>query len=598
MSEVPGPESTATSSPSEASLEALERLFPGAIQDGVLDAARIGEALGIEVAGLKDGKERFGLMWAGRQKAIEALQAPGYAALSPDMGISEDWDQARNVFIEGDNLEVLKLMQSAYNDTIKLIYIDPPYNTGNDFVYNDDFADPIRRYLEVTGQVDSSGNRLVANTELSGRKHSNWLTMMYPRLYLARNLLARDGIICISIDDTEVSNLRHICDEIFGEQNYVSTFNWKKRGTGGQVANNAIIDQVEYVLMYARDLSSAKLTGLPNEREGQSKWRTLRKGGGQWQRKFRPNQYFAIFGNEAGKVALEEFPGSTPIYPLDANGVEGFWENGLATVERRISDGEIRSRMINGKLSVEQLEVAGETTNAGNFIEVASTIGANETKRVFGELVFDNAKPTDFLMTFLHIANLQPDDYVLDFFGGSGTFAQAAKRYEVETGKKIRWIVNTLAEKVAEKSIAQANGFSSVDEITHKRLKSLGQSFRVFRLKPSSFERASEEASANFQIIESTQKADADVSARTWEVLLRTGVPLDAKLEKHGTSMALAGDTTAVLLAVDGLPDIPALKLKNVTVLLAMEDDFAGKDDLRANLYFACKKANITFKTF
>jgi adenine-specific DNA-methyltransferase len=598
MDQVPSAYNTATTPPSRWLLEKFQEIFPGAILDGVLDAARLGEALGVDVAGLKDSKERFGLMWAGRQKAIAALQAPGYAALTPDVENSENWDDANNVFIEGDNLEVLKLMQSAYNDTIKLIYIDPPYNTGNDFVYNDDFADPIRRYLEVTGQVDSSGNRLVANTELSGRKHSNWLTMMYPRLYLARNLLSEDGVICISIDDTEVSNLRHICDEIFGEQNYVSTFNWKKRGTGGQVANNAIIDQVEYVLMYARDLSSAKLTGLPNEREGQTKWRTLRKGGGQWQRKFRPNQYFAIFGDEAGKVSLTEFPDSTPIYPLDANGVEGFWENGLATLERRIEEGEIRARLINGKLAVEQLEVAGETTNAGNFIEIASTIGANETKRVYGELVFDNAKPTDFLLNFLHIANLQADDYVLDFFGGSGTFAQAAQRYEVETGRKIRWIVNTLAEQVADRSIAKASGFNSVDEITLRRIKSLDQAFRVFRLKHSSFERSSNDPSDGLLIVEGTQRSDVDDNARTWEVLLQTGVPLDSRLKDFSPFIVVAGDTTALLLTLDELPDVAMLKSRNITVLLAMEDDFAGKDDLRANLYFACKKANIAFKTF
>jgi len=218
VSESPERISISTESPSESILNSLRSLIPGAIQDGVIDAQKLAELSGLEVAGLKNGVERFGLMWAGKSKAVEALQAASIAALAPDMENSINWDTAENVFIEGDNLEVLKLLQKAYNDQVKLIYIDPPYNTGNDFVYNDDFSEPLKHYLEVTGQVDSEGNRLVANTEVSGRKHSNWLSMMYPRLVLARNILREDGVIFISIDDNEIAELRLLMDEIFGPE--------------------------------------------------------------------------------------------------------------------------------------------------------------------------------------------------------------------------------------------------------------------------------------------------------------------------------------------------------------------------------------------
>jgi adenine-specific DNA-methyltransferase len=267
MNEVPGPSSTQTTPPSEANLEAFKSLFPGVIQDGALDAVRLGELLDTPVSGVKEGKERFGLMWAGKKRAVEALQTPSMAALVPDKDASINWDAAENVFIEGDNLEVLKLLQKAYNDQVKLIYIDPPYNTGNDFVYNDDFSDPLQHYLEVTGQVDAEGNRLVANTETSGRKHSNWLTMMHPRLFLARNLLTQDGSIFVSIDDNEVHHLRLVMDEIFGPENFIGQFVW---AAGRKNDAKFVSASHEYIICYARNMSGLK--------ESVGEWRQKKSG--------------------------------------------------------------------------------------------------------------------------------------------------------------------------------------------------------------------------------------------------------------------------------------------------------------------------------
>lgn len=220
------PESVELSTPEIAAArrEVLRTLLPGVIADGVLDTASLGEQLDIPVTGPIDGRERFGLMWAGKQEAIRSLLTPSRGTLVPDLERSVDFDNAKNVFIEGDNLEVLKLLQKAYNDKIKLIYIDPPYNTGNDFVYNDDFSDGLRGYLEYTGQLDEEGNRISASSEISGRRHSRWLSMMYPRLVLARNLLTQDGVLAVSIDDNEFANLRIMLDEVFGSENFLNTF--------------------------------------------------------------------------------------------------------------------------------------------------------------------------------------------------------------------------------------------------------------------------------------------------------------------------------------------------------------------------------------
>ena len=260
MTDVPERIPVASFPPSAAVLESLQELIPGATVDGVIDAKRIAEVVGLQVAGTKSGAERFGLMWAGKGKAVEALQAQSMASLSPDLKESISWDSAENVFIEGDNLEVLKLLQKAYNDQVKLIYIDPPYNTGNDFVYNDDFSDPLKHYLEVTKQVDSEGNRLVANTEVSGRKHSNWLSMMYPRLVLARNLLTDDGLFAISIDENEQANLIELLNEVFGEESQIAVIsvvnNLKGRSDAEYIATAH-----EYLILYAR--TKFNTLGLP-----------------------------------------------------------------------------------------------------------------------------------------------------------------------------------------------------------------------------------------------------------------------------------------------------------------------------------------------
>ena len=256
MAEEPERVDLSTPDIAENNWKALAALFPGVLADGVLDATRLGEMLDVEVTAPVDGRERFGLTWAGKHEAIRSLLMPSRGTLVPDLEKSVEFDTAENVFIEGDNLEVLKLLQKAYNDKVKLIYIDPPYNTGNDFVYNDDFTDGLRGYLEYTGQVDEEGNRLSASADTSGRRHSKWLSMMYPRLVLARNLLTQDGVLLASIDDNELSSLLLVLDEVFGRENRGPIFVWQKKKKPSFL-RKSVGSISEYVVCYFRDSNCA-----------------------------------------------------------------------------------------------------------------------------------------------------------------------------------------------------------------------------------------------------------------------------------------------------------------------------------------------------
>ncbi|WP_124054285.1 site-specific DNA-methyltransferase [Arcanobacterium ihumii] len=228
--------------------EQIADLAPEAVADGKIDFEKLKELLSDDVS---SSPERFGLFWPGKKQAIRTAQTPTTATLQPDFENSKNWDTTQNVFIEGDNLEVLKVLQNHYYGKIKMIYIDPPYNTGEDFVYKDDFRDGMKNYLEWTEQVNGEGKKVSSNSEAEGRYHSNWLNMMYPRLKLARNLLTDDGVIFISIDDHEQAQLRKLCDEIFGENCYVATFPWRKRTAKSDVPFG-ISQDFEYILCYAK----------------------------------------------------------------------------------------------------------------------------------------------------------------------------------------------------------------------------------------------------------------------------------------------------------------------------------------------------------
>jgi adenine-specific DNA-methyltransferase len=620
-----------TESPSIKKLEEFKQLFPGVISDGVLDAGRLGELLQADVSGLKGGKERFGLMWSGKQRAVEAREAESYAALIPDFENSINWDSAQNVFIEGDNLEVLKLLQNAYNDKIKMIYIDPPYNTGNDFVYNDDFSDPKQRYLEVTGQVDAEGNRLTSNTETSGRKHSNWLTMMYPRLDLARNLLTEDGAIFVSIDDNELQNLRSIMDEIFGSENFIGQFVW---AAGRKNDAKFISSSHEYILVYARSLNT--LT------EKKVTWRQRKEGLDAIYKVAasltkQTNYDYA----QATKLLKNWFAGLPESDPtkrhkhysvIDKRGVyfaaDISWPGGggpryevlhpVTGLPTKVPSrgwvfSESRMQEI---LGMDGVHFGADETSvpcvkrylSDSETEVPYSVfyndGRGSTKRLrtlLGGAFFDFPKDELILQKLVEFMT-QKDDIVLDFFAGSGTFGHSVElQNNLDAGSR-RYICVTLPEPTNKDSDARKAGIEKVSEITEMRLKKVLDLFdgakerglRILRLGPSAFKPHFPSDGSLFVLDESSLEMDPNTEQIAGEVLLRQGVTLDQPWTRE------SGIQSGSVKVCDfsGTMEIEQILETEATVLVFLEDSFKGRDALKSELSFAIAQAGKKMVTY
>ena len=348
----------------------LADLIPEAIADGKVDVVKLQELLGSDTA---DASERFGLFWPGKKRALRAAQEPTTATLRPDFENSKDWDATQNIFIEGDNLEVLKILQKHYHAKIKMIYIDPPYNTGKDFVYPDNFKEGLDTYLEWTRQVNEEGKKVSTNAETEGRYHSNWLNMMYPRLKLARNLLTSDGVIAVSIDENEVGHLRKLLDEVFGEGQFLGQLAIQNNPRG-RAQDKYFATSHEYVIAYSRTelekgsiaISKSReqlLSEYPQEdQKGFYRLLGLRNSHREFGRFNRPNLYYPIYVAPSGEVFLEPSAGRVEVLPLWPDGMEGCWTWGApkAAAERELLYG----RLAAGRMQVFVKEYAeGATRN-------------------------------------------------------------------------------------------------------------------------------------------------------------------------------------------------------------------------------------------
>lgn len=636
MNEVPGPESTGSLPPSSKFLEGFEKLFPGLVLDGVLDAQKLGALLDVDVSGIKGGKERFGLMWAGKQRAVDALQAPSYAALLPDFENSIDWETAENAFIEGDNLEVLKLLQKSYNDQVKLIYIDPPYNTGSDFVYNDDFSDPLQHYLEVTGQVDAEGNRLVANTETSGRKHSNWLTMMYPRLVLARNLLTQDGSIFVSIDDNEVHNLREIMDEIFGPENFIGQLVW----AAGRKNDAKFISQShEYMLVYSRNFSTlraqvgewrARKGGLDViykkhedlkkrhagdleqiEKELRSWYKSLPEG----EPAKRHKHYNSVddggvfFASDTSAPDKPETRSHRAlIHPITGKPTavpSKGWRWSDETLDELVSKGRIIFGEDHTKVPKYKGYLSEREFEAPYSVFYVDGRGASKRLSTFLGGEFFEFPKDEFVLQDIVAFATDKDSIVMDFFAGSGTTAHAVALQNQKDGGSRRYILVTLDEPTDKDSFAKKSGVDKVSEITLLRIRKVikeigGAGLRVFRLGQSGFKPRS--LTLEQQLISDSTRVDArDIRLVVAEIAVWLGIRLDTSWVLHDQGEIQLLVLEHNVLVIRGALDsqlIDYAQTLGCRQLICLEDDFIGQDSQRANLFFKCKNANITFKTF
>jgi adenine-specific DNA-methyltransferase len=615
--------------------EFLSVLFPGVLSDGVLDAAALADLLEVPVAATPSNHERYGLQWAGKQEALRSLLAPSHGALLPVSESSIDFDSARDVFIEGDNLEVLKLLQRAYNDRVKLIYIDPPYNTGNDFVYNDDFSDGLRGYLAYSGQLDDAGVRTTATTESQGRRHSRWLSMMYPRLVLARNLLTPDGVMAVSIDENEVHQLKLLLDLVFGAENHLNTMVWVSNLKGRQISDGGAVGTHEYILLYARNISLvgqfrgalSELSALmPSVYKGAG-YKVKNDDKGPYVTKnelYNTNSKFneltartmvfrIHYNPESREVRVTDiddetiFPGFVTTMP-HANARMGVrwhaWRWSRAKILSDHSDLEFDTSGGSLRIWTKIRDVDGVALK--DLIIGPSTLTGQADLADLGlERVFDTPKPVS-LLRLLVAAVTTDHDVVLDFFAGSGSAAHAVAVQNAVDGGRRRAISVNLPEETADGSEARKAGFETVSDITLARLTRVamqaGESnfgLRVFRLGPSNFRVPS--GDLDLELFESTLATkDLDPQAIAAEVLLKDGVPLDAPWER----LAVGG---ATIVIADGVAVVLSEELNNemVAAVLALaprvavflEDGFAVADAVKANAVTNARNAGITLKT-
>lgn len=424
----------------EERLQQLADLFPEAFREGKLDVDSLRAAVGENV--LDSKTERFSFTWAGKRDAIRLAQTPSRATLTPIPDESVNWDTTSNVFIEGDNLEALKLIGRSYFGRVKMIYIDPPYNTGNDFVYPDDYSDPLHAYLELTGQIDRAGNRLSSNTESAGRYHSAWLSMMYPRLILARQFLKEDGIIFVSIDDHEVHNLREIMNEIFGEESFLACFIWHRRQMSDSRNQDRASTDHEYVLAYrkpsaalqGRDVDLGKYSNPDNDPRGD--WFSADLTG-LANKEQRPNLHYEITDPETGI----SYP------PSPTRG----WSVSRTTFAKLIQEGRIIwPSKPDGRPRVKKFLNEREHFKTGfsTIMDVGfTTEGTREIQALFGEKIIQFPKPLSLIKALVKQGTSQYDnDIVMDFFAGSCTTAQAVHELNSEDDGNRRYILVQLPQ--------------------------------------------------------------------------------------------------------------------------------------------------------
>jgi adenine-specific DNA-methyltransferase len=549
----------------------LKILFPEALTEGKLDFNVLKQILG---GNLDEREEKFGLNWHGKRRARQLALTPSAGTLRPCPEDSVDWDTTRNLMIEGDNLEVLKLLQKSCAGKVKLIYIDPPYNTGKDFVYPDNFQDNIRNYLELTGQVDGNGNKISSNTESSGRFHTDWLNMMYPRLKLARNLLRDDGMIAVSIDDAEVGNLRRALDEVFGEEQFQAqvVVQSNKRGqTYKQIAKTH-----EFLVIYSKseDLELNELEkaadALPfTDSSGPFDLWELRNRNPKFGRFNRPNLFFPVYVlpeslDECGYSRVSLVPSdnsSIKVLPLNSDGEEGCWRWGTdkikgcdlkasspVLVARKRRDGEWNIYEKSRKSTTKVKSIWSDT----EFINEQGTI---ELGRLGMGDVFDHPKPVALLQRCIFMAT-GPDDIVMDFFAGSGTMGHATLAHNAVDGGKRRYILVQLPEPLDPNEREQKTAADFCDELgkprniaelTKERLRRAGKKlqddnalfkgdfgFRVFKLASSNiraWEPDRDELPKTLEESVEHLKIDRTEQDILFEVLLKLGLDLTVPIE-------------------------------------------------------------------
>lgn len=463
-------------------VEKISALFPNCITETVDENGKPKKAVNFELlkqmlsTDVLDGDEAYEFTWVGKKAAIVEANKPIRKTLRPCKEESVDWDTTENLYIEGDNLEVLKLLQESYLSRIKLIYIDPPYNTGSDFIYQDDFSVTIDEYSEQIGAIDESQNRLFKNTDSNGRFHSDWCSMIYSRLILSRNLLSNDGVIFISIDDNEMDNLKKICDEIFGAHNYVGTVIWERAFAPKNDAKYFSASH-DFILVYAKNLNQFEIGKLPRTQEANARYKNPDNDPrGPWAA---DNMTVKTYS------AAYDYPITTPNGTVISPTNGRCWFTSKERMQKLIDEGRVYFGADGGntprlKRYLADVQQGMTPITIWKYDEVGhNQEGRQELKKLFdGSGYFDGPKPQRLLERIIKIANLSEDSIVLDFFSGSASTAQAVLQSNVNENRKCKYIMVQLPEPCEDNSDAFKDGYKSICEIGKERIRRAGKKIK------------------------------------------------------------------------------------------------------------------------
>jgi adenine-specific DNA-methyltransferase len=597
--------------------EELLRLMPEVrTEAGSIDFDRLKLALGQAV---EVGRERYGMNWPGKAECFKNIQAASVGTLRPCPDESVNFYGTENLIIEGDNLEVLKVLQKAYLGKIKMIYIDPPYNTGNDFIYPDTFSESLQTYLEYTGQVDTEGKKFGTNTEASGRFHSKWLNMMYPRLYLARNLLREDGVIFVSISDHEVANLRMLMNEIFGEENFSAQLVWKSRKYPDSRAKTGVSTDHEYILLYTRsdqgilrgsERDESKFSNPDNDARGPWMSRSLL---GLATRTQRPNLHYSITDPSTGHTFS---PPDDTGWRYSQERMKSLIEAGCILFPSK-PDGRPREKKFRAELQTKF--VAFQSI----IDDLFTADGTTEIRELFGQDVFDFSKPSS-LVERLVKQGCEEEGIVLDFFAGSASTAQAVLQLNQKDRGNRKYILVQLPEPTGR------TDYPTIAEITKERVrrvvKKLNDSdrerlsfngatppdcgFRVFRLAESNFTAWDAQLSHDTGALEKQLELHVDhvrqgrsADDLFYELLLKSGFPLTTPVEKKILSgkVIYSVASGALLICLERsltLDLIRAIADIRPERVVCLDEGFAGNDQLKANAVETFRTKGVTsFKT-
>lgn len=553
----------------EANIEKIGQLFPNCITERINENGKLEKAIDFDILKqelskevVEGNQERYQFTWPGKRDAMRLANTPSNMTLRPCIEDSVDFEKTENLYIEGDNLEVLKLLRENYLGRVKMIYIDPPYNTGSDFVYEDDFTLTTNVFKDRSGLFDINGRMLLDNYEVNsdsnGRFHTDWLNMMYPRLRVSRDLLSDDGVIFISIDDNEIDNLKKICSEIFGEHNYVGCI-CRATGTTTAQGTNSMGKSYDYALVYSKsnnyevggiELSEKDASRYDLEDEkGKFSILQLRRTGGEDRREDRPSMYYGI-----------KTPDGNIVYPKGPTGYDSRWRVGEETFKQMLKDNLIYFKQTgNGYNVYYKFYLEGRTkrpSNLWNDIE-GNKKASIDLKSLIPEKVFETPKPIEFIRRMLQISNVSDGDIVLDYFSGSATTAHAVMLNNKELNRNIKFILVQIPEPTNATSEAYKAGYENICQIGKERIRRAGNTiagrteennifssetvrasvdtgFRVLKLDTSNMKDVyyKPEDFSDINLFEDNVKPDRTPEDLLFQVMLECNLPLSAKIER------------------------------------------------------------------